>query len=186
MSLGRFLSLVAVVALVAGSAMAQAPEPTKLGFVDVERAVFAIDEGKARLKELDAWARPRQEELSKLGKEINDLQAEIVSKRGVASQDALDQLQQRLVGKQRQIEDRQRVVKREFEEKQDAVLKDIGGRMQQIIQAHAEKTGYLAVFLLKPNDVAYLAPVADLTETIVKAFNEKYPVKAAAAPAAGK
>ncbi|MCU0293196.1 MAG: OmpH family outer membrane protein [Thermoanaerobaculaceae bacterium] len=186
MSRGRFISLVAVVALVAGTAAAQAPEPTKIGFVDTERAILTIEEGKARLKELDTWARPRGDELAKMAKEVTDLQAEIASKRGVASPEALEQLQQRLVAKQRQVEDRQRVVKREFEEKQENLLKDIGTRMQQIVQAYAQQSGYLAVFLLKPNDIAYLAPAGDLTNTIVKLFNEKYPVAAAAAPAAGK
>ncbi|MGV8042004.1 MAG: OmpH family outer membrane protein [Thermoanaerobaculaceae bacterium] len=184
MSVGRFLSLVAVVGLVAGAAMAQAPEPTRIGFVDVERAIVAIDEGKAKLKDLETWAKPRQEELQKLGKEINDLQGELVSKRGVASQEALDQIQQRLVAKQRQFEDRQRVTKRDFEERQDAVLRELGGKMQQVIQGYAEKSGYAAVFLFKPNEVAYLAPSSDLTDTVVKLYNEKHPF--AAAPAAGK
>lgn len=185
MSRGRFISLVAVITLVAGMAAAQAPEPTKIGFVDTERAILTIDEGKARLKELDTWARPRGDELARMGKEVTDLQAEIASKRAVATAEVLEQLQQRLVAKQRQVEDRQRVVKREFEEKQEALLKDVGARMQQIVQTYAQQSGYLVVFLAKPNDIAYLAPVGDITGTIVKLFNEKYPV-AAAAPAAGK
>lgn len=184
MSVGKFLSLVAVSGLVAGAAIAQAPEPTKIGFVDVERAIVAIEEGKAKLKELENWAKPRQEELQKLGKDINDMQGELVSKRGVASQEALDQIQQNLVAKQRQFEDRQRVAKREFEERQDTVLKELGGKMQGVIQGFAEKSGYVAVFLFKANDVAYLAPSADITNVIVKLYNEKYPL--AAAPAAGK
>lgn len=180
MSVGKSLSLVAVVGLVAGAALAQAPEPTRIGFVDVERAIVAIEEGKAKLKDLEAWAKPRQEELQKLGKEINDLQGELVSKRGVASDDALEQIQQKLVAKQRQFEDRQRVAKREFEERQDAVLKELGGKMQQVIQGFAEKSGYAAVFLFKPNEVAYLAPSADLTDVVVKLYNEKHPFTPAA------
>ncbi|HPC83964.1 MAG TPA: OmpH family outer membrane protein [Thermoanaerobaculaceae bacterium] len=180
MSVGRFLSLVAVVGLMAGAVSAQAPEPTKIGFVDVERAIVAIEEGKAKLKELENWAKPRQEELQKLGKEITDLQGELVSKRGVASEDALEQLQQRLVAKQRQFEDRQRVAKREFDERQDAMLQELGAKMQKLIQGFAEKSGYVAVFLLKPNDVAYLAPSADLTDIVVKLYNEKHPLAAAA------
>ncbi|HPW55772.1 MAG: OmpH family outer membrane protein [Thermoanaerobaculaceae bacterium] len=181
MSMGRFLSLVAMVGIAAGAAMAQAPEPTRIGFVDVERAIVAIEEGKAKLRDLETWAKPRQEELQKLGKEINDLQGELVSKRGVASQEALEQIQQRLVAKQRQIEDRQRVTKRDFEERQDALLKDLGGKMQKIIQEYAEKSGYAAVFLLKPNDVAYLAPSSDLTDLVVRLYNEKHPFSAPAA-----
>lgn len=184
MKFGRLLSLVAVVGLIAGAAGAQSTESSRIGFVDVERAIVAIEEGKAKLGELEAWARPRQEELQKLGKELNDLQNELVSKRGVASSEALEQLQQRLVARQRQFEDRQRIAKRDFEERQDVMLSELGAKMQQVIQSHAEKSGFAAVFLLKPNDVAYLAPSADLTEIVVKLYNEKFPFKAPAA--AGK
>lgn len=184
MRFARFLSLVAMAGLVAGAVTAQTSEPSRIGFVDVERAIVAIEEGKARLSELETWARPRQEELQKLGKEITDLQTELTTKRGVASNEALEQVQQRLVARQRQFEDRQRIAKRDFEERQDAMLSDMGGKMQQVIQAFAEKAGYAAVFLLKPNDVAYLAPSADLTETVVKLYNERFPYKAPAA--AGK
>ena len=46
--------------------------------------------------------------------------------------------------------------------------------MQKIIQEYAEKSGYAAVFLLKPNDVAYLAPSSNLTD-LVRLYNEKHP-----------
>lgn len=178
-------ALVACV-VVAGVAVAQQAEPTRIGFVDVERAIYSIDEGKARLKELNDWARPRQEELEKLAREINDLQSEIVSKRGTVSDQALEELNKRLVGKQRQGEDRQRSAKREFEEKQNAVLKELGSKMQSLVSAHGEANGYAVIFLLKPNDVAYLAAPADLTDIVVKLYNEKFPLAAKPAAAPGK
>jgi Skp family chaperone for outer membrane proteins len=107
--------------------------PSKLGFVDVEKAVVSIDEGKARLKELDDWARPRRDELARLGKEINDLQAERASKQNVANDEAIAELNRRIVAKQREFEDRQRVAKRDFEERQNTVLKDLGEKLNVVV-----------------------------------------------------
>ncbi len=161
---------------------AQQPAPTKVGFVDVERAIYTIGEGKARLKELETWARPREEELAKLAKEISDLQTEIVAKRGTVSDEALESLNRQLVSKQRQGEDRQRTAKREFEERQNAVLRDLGGKLQALVADYGEKNGFAVIFIIKPTDVAYLSASADLTDIFIKLYNEKHP--AAAAPAA--
>lgn len=172
--------------VVAGGTFAQQAAPTKVGFVDVERAIYTIEEGKARLKELESWARPRQEELSKLGKEISDLEAEIVAKRGTVSDEALEELNRRMVAKQRQGEDKQRVAKREFEAKQEAVLKELGGKLQSLVSDYGEKNGFAAIFIVKPNDLAYLSAPADLTDIFIKLYNEKHPLTAAPAPKPGK
>jgi outer membrane protein len=176
--------------LAAGSLAQQAPAPqpeppTKIAFVYVQKALATTDEGKIKLKQLEDWAKPRQQELEKLDKEINDLKGEIMSKQGVANDDSAAELSRRLVSRQREFEDRQRITKRDFEEKQQALLRDMGGRLQEIITKYADQNRYTAVFIFKPDDLAYLATSADITDTVIKLFNEKYPV-AAPAPAAPK
>jgi outer membrane protein len=171
----RAVAFAGALGLAAG-VWAQSPEAvSKIGFVEVERAVLACDEGKARVKDLETWARPRQEELAKLGKEINDLGTELNSRRGVASEEALAEMNRQLVGKQREAEDRQRVVKREFEKRQDEVLKDLGSKLQEIVGTYARENAYTAIFILKPNELVFLAPGSDITETVVKLYNQKYP-----------
>lgn len=167
--------------LIVGSAWAQTPEAaSKIAFVEVERAVMLSDEGKARVKDLETWARPRQEELAKLGKEVSDLGNEITARRGVANDEALAELNRQLVAKQRDFEDRQRTAKREFERRQDDVLKDLGGKLQEVVGAYAKEQGFTAVFILKPNDLVFLAPGADITDTVIKLYNQKYPFTAGA------
>lgn len=178
---GSWLISLAVAGVLGASVAVAQQDAAKIGFVEVERAIAMIDEGKAKVQELEVWARPRQEELGKLGKEINDLQGEIQSKRGVATEEQMVELNRRLVTTQRAFEDRQRVTKRDFEEKQDQVLKELGGKMQAVISTWAEANKFTAVFILKGNDVAYLAASADVTDTVIKLYNEKHPIKAPAA-----
>jgi outer membrane protein len=170
--------------LVAGAGLAQQAEPpTKIAFVYVQKALASTEEGKVRLKELDDWARPRQEELGRLEKEINDLKGELLTRQAAAGSDAVADLNRRLVVKQREFEDRQRLAKRDFEEKQQGLLRELGGKLQEIITKYADQNRYTAVFILNPNDLAYLATSADITDTVIKLYNEKYPL-AANAPAA--
>ncbi len=170
----------------AASGLAQQVEqpPTKIGFVYVQRALASTEEGKVRLKELDDWARPRQEQLAKLQKEMSDLKGEILSKQGAASDDAVAELNRQLVARQREFEDKQRDGKRDFDAKQQALLRELGGKLQQIITEYADKNRFTAVFIFKPDDLAYLANSAEITDTIIKLYNEKYPLAAKAAPAA--
>ncbi len=165
---------------------APAPAASKIGFVYVQRALATSDEGKARLKELDTWARPRQDELAKLDKEINELKGEIITKQGAASDEAIAELNRRIVAKQREFEDKQRITKRDFDAKQQALLKELGGKLQEIITKYADDNRYTAVFIFNPDQLAYLANSADITDTVIKLYNERYPAPAATTPAAAK
>jgi len=167
--------LVAGLVLAGGVVSAQDAPPVKIGFVDVERALFTIDEGRARLKELQDWAKPLQDELASLSKEIADLQAEIAAKQGVANDAALAELNRKLVERQRVFEDKQRRGKRDFDERQEAVLRDLGGKLNEVVTRYADENRYTAVFILKPNDLAYLAKTAEITDIIIKLYNERFP-----------
>jgi outer membrane protein len=159
--------------------------PTKIAFVDVKRALVSIEEGKAKRKELQDWARPKEEELQRLGKEIADLQTELNAKRAAANEDALAELNRRLVAKQREAEDKQRVAQRDLEERQATILRGVGEKLQAVITQYSDANRFTAVFILEPDNVAYLAASADITDQVVKLYNEKYPLQAkpAAPPA---
>lgn len=171
---------ISMILLGAGSALAQEAAPVKIGFVDVEKAVVSVEEGKARVKELQDWAKPRQDELAKLNNDITSLQGEINSKRGVASEDAIADLNRRLVAKQREFEDKQRSARRDFEQKQDVLLKDLGARLNEVITRYADSNRFTAVFILRPNELVYLANSADITSTVIKLYNERFPFPAPA------
>jgi outer membrane protein len=193
MHVARWTGAALLCLIAAAGARAQQPETyspvtttaVKIAFVDVERAVATIDEGRARLKELEEWARPRQQELARQAKELDDLQAEAASKQGVSNEEALDQLNRMFTSKKRDFEDNQRVAKRDFEEKQTGVLRDLGSKLQDVIGKYGDQNRFTVIFIIKPNEIAYLANTADITETIIKLYNQRFPwaAKPAATPA---
>jgi Skp family chaperone for outer membrane proteins len=106
-----------------------------------------------------------------------------MSRQGAASEDALSQLNRDLVSKQREFEDKQRIAKRDLEERQQALQKELGGKLRDIVTTYAEQSRYAAVMVLDTLNLVYLAPSTDLTDMVIKMYNEKYPL-AAKAPAA--
>jgi outer membrane protein len=171
------LILFAFMTLSGSNAWAQAAAPQRFAFVDVERAIALSEEGKVRLGELQEWARPRQEELARLASEISNLQNEIASRQGAATQEALADMNRRLVSRQREFEDRQRIARRELEDRQSRLLRELGEKLQQVINVHSEQQRYTAVFIFRPDELAFLSPDADITERIIQLYNERFPYR---------
>lgn len=171
----RSLIALGVVLTLAPLAAAQEAGPVKIGFVDVERALYSIAEGKARLAELQEWARPRQQELQRINDEITNLQQELNSKRVTGTEQELSELNRRIVARQRDFEDRQRNARRDFENRQQTILKEIGDKLNVVITNYADSNRFTAVFILKPNDVAYLANSADITDTVIQLYDQAHP-----------
>jgi outer membrane protein len=173
----KVTAAVIVTSTILGLSLAHAQEmpPVKIAFVDVERAAVTIAEGKARLQALQEWARPRQQELQQLGDEVTNLQGQIASRAGAANDASMADLNRQLKAKQREFEDKQRSARRDFEQRQGEIFKEIGDKMNKVITDYADANRYTAVFILKPNDIAYMANSADITDTIIKLYDEKYP-----------
>jgi outer membrane protein len=186
MTFAKSVSLSAVALLIAGAASAQQAEvaPAKVAFVMIEKAVAKTQEGSVRLKELEDWAKPRQEELTRLNKEIGQLQSDLATKRGIANDQAVDEINRKLVARQREFEDKQRIARRDFDERQTAVLKDLGGRLQEVISRYGDENRFTAILMLKSDYVAYIANSADITDTIIKLYDQRFPLGTAPAPAA--
>jgi outer membrane protein len=154
------------------SASAQVANPSKIAFINYEKAIVNIAEGKAKLEALQEWLKPWQQRLQKATQEVADLQARV---NNTTDENTLAQLTQELKTKQRGLEDMQRTGKREFEEKRADILKEVGEKLNQVIKGYADANEYTAVMILRPNDVVYLASSADITDSIIKLYDLKHP-----------
>ncbi len=170
----RFSTVLAV--LLAGAVAAPALAG-KVGFVDVEKALVATQEGTARLKELEEWSRPRRERIAELRRKAAEAKAALERSRSVASPDALERLEKEAVEAQRAVEDAVREFRRELDARQNEVLKRVAERMRAVIEDYARRNGYDAVLIFKPRTIIYLSDEADLTDTVVKLYNERFPLE---------
>jgi outer membrane protein len=166
------LAMVVALVLTAGPAVAG-----KIGFIEVERALATVQEGKARLKELEEWLKPRNDEIAQQTTRLADLQRQLSQQQAIASPDALKKLQEEAIAAQRRLEDAKRDGQREFEAKQTEVLKEVARRINQVVTDYAKANDYDAVFIMKGSTLVYLAPTADLTDTIVRLYDQRFPLQ---------
>jgi Skp family chaperone for outer membrane proteins len=148
----------------------------KIGFVDAERAVVTVGEGAAKVKELEAWAIPERQRIEQLGNRVNELRQQIAAKGRVASEDTIKDLEAQEVQVRREFDDARREYDRILEQKQNEFLGDIAVKVGTVASDYAKANDYDAVFVLNAQPLIYMAETADLTDTVIRLYNERFPV----------
>jgi Skp family chaperone for outer membrane proteins len=147
----------------------------KIGFVNAERAVAQVDEGRAKFEELRGWQEPQQARLESLRDRIMALREQFAREQESATPEALAAIERNELEARRAFEDARREYERELEARKNAFLDDIAVKIGTLGKEYAEANGYDAVFLLTGQPMVYVSSEADLTEILVEMYNERYP-----------
>lgn len=148
----------------------------KIGFVDAERAVVEVEEGKVKLAELQAWQEPYQVRLDNLRDQVLSLRDQLNNKRGTASAEVVSEIERNEIDAMRAFEDARREYERELETKKNEVLAAIASRIGAIGADYAKANDYDAVFLLGAQPLVYISEAANLTDEIIEIYNQRFPV----------
>lgn len=148
-----------------------------VGFLDVEKAVSTVKEGRVQMQALEAWAKPRQEQLEQLRARVVELTSQLTSQRKVASADVVAQLEKDVVQARRAFEDAGRTFNRDLETKQGEMLGDVALKLGQVATEYGKANDLDAIFTLQAQPLIYIADGADVTDTVISLYDERYPVE---------
>ena len=149
----------------------------KIGFVDAERAVTTVQEGQAKIRELEAWAKPARERVEQLGAELTEIRQQLATQRNVGAAEAVRQLEDEERTAYRAFEDARREFERQLEAKQNEFLADVAVKVGRVTADYGKANDYDAIFLLTAQPLAYVAESADLSDIIIRLYNERFPVQ---------
>jgi outer membrane protein len=158
--------------------LAQAQQ--KIAVVDYQRAILEVDEGKAARARLEQMKDAKQKEFDKaqetLAKEGDTLQKQAATMTEATRTQRASEYQKKVV------ELRQAVAKGEADlsQAQRDAFGPIEEKMQAIVGAEAQKEGF-SVILIK-QAVAFGTPSLDVTNEVIRGYNEKYKVVSTPAP----
>ena len=155
----------------------------KIGVINIQLAMANTQEGKKASEDLRAQFSPRQAEMEKVQREIRDLDNQLRTQERTLSEDARAQIA-------RQMEQRRKLVTRmdqdlrdDIQDAQEELVNRIGGKMQQIIDRYAQDKGLnLILNIFQGGPVIFATAAVDITEDIVRLYDQAYPVQAAAPP----
>ena len=176
--------LVGTVAVQAQAAPAAAA--TKVGAIDVRGAIVTTAEGKQASAELQSKFAPRQTELENLNKQINDIRQRLQAGANTLSPDEQARLTRQGEGLARQLERKQTEYQQDVNDEQGEVVDRIGRKMVDVLNRYARENGFVAVFdsSAQNSPLIFKSEQIDITQDIVRLYDQAYPIKAgAAAPA---
>ena len=186
----QFAMIVAACAFSAGALRAQSAAPgsatgTKIGVISVRSAIASTAEGKQAGAELQSQFAARQSELEGLNKQINDLRQRIDAGTGKLSQDELSRLQREGETKARQIQRKQDEYQEDVNAAQADVFDRIGRKMIDVLDRYARENGYVAILdsSAQNTPILFASTNIDVTQDIVRLYDQAYPVKGGAAAA---
>jgi outer membrane protein len=177
-ALAAFLMVPAVWAQ--GSAPAGA---TKVGVIDVQVAITSTSEGKQAAAELQSKFAPRQTELGNLQKQLEDIQTRLRTGANTLSDDERAKLSRDGENIQRSYQRKSQDAQDDFQQAQRDIVDSIGRKMIDVLTKYSHENGY-AVILDRSGQatpVIYAANSTDVTQDIIRLYDQTYPVKASAA-----
>jgi outer membrane protein len=179
--------LVGTAATWAQAAPAAAAAPVKtVGIINLRGAIGSTAEGKQASAELQSQFAPRSTEIDALTKQINDLQQKLQAGTGKLSQEE----ETRLTAEGQRLTQRLDRRRNDFQEDataaQQEVLERIGRKMVDVLDRYARENGFSVVLDTSGQNspILYASNQVDVTQDIIRLYDQQYPVKTGAAPAA--
>jgi outer membrane protein len=167
----KYILLGALILALGATAGAQA----KLGFVDSNRAVVSTDEGKAEYQKIADWAQKQDGSLGELRKQIEEKQVQLRNQANILTDDKKEELAKDLDRLETEFKRRGEDLKREYARRLDEFGKKMDKKITPLFNKFAQDNGYTMILYLNPQIVAYYDPNIDVTDQIIKLYNQAYP-----------
>lgn len=156
-------------ALLMGSAAKAAD--SKVGFVDMQKAVQATAAGKKAKAELEADFGKKKKDIEKKEAELKKLGEDMEKKKAVLSEDALGKKQAEFQAQMMKYREEVQKSQMDLQKKQNELTAPIVTKMKEVIAKIAKDKGYTIV-MESNNGVLFSTPDSDLTDETIKAFDK--------------
>jgi outer membrane protein len=179
--------LVAAVVLAAGAARAQAPaapapasppaaasaSAVKIAFVDVQRVLARSAAGVAAREQLEREKATMQKEMDAKRQELEKLREELEKKGPLMTADARRDKQDQFDRKRRDAARLADDFQKELEKKEQGMLQKVLVDVQGVVDRVGKQRGFHMVVERQRAGVIYAAPEADLTDEVIRAYDQE-------------
>jgi outer membrane protein len=170
-----------------GGAASGAAAPTKIAVINIRNAIVATAEGKLAQAQLQSQFAPRQNDLQNTQKQIEDLQRKLNEGARTLSDDEKGKMQRQGELLTRRLQRGNDDLTEELNAAQAEVVDGIGRKMLEVLDRYSRENGYTIVLdtSAQGSPVVYGSSQSDITQEIVRLYDQAYPVKSAASAGSG-
>jgi outer membrane protein len=161
--------------LLANVALAQGT--SKIGYVDLQRALNESDAGKKAKEEFKVQVDKLQAQLKKQKDEIDSLKDQLEKKSLVMKEEERNILEEDYRKKLRDFERNYKDSQADLQKKDNELTGAIIHDLQEVIRGYGERENYMLILESGSSPVLYSAKNADLTDAIIREYNSNHPVK---------
>jgi len=181
----KFLISLAVAALALPTFAQSAPG--RVAVIDVNKVLMSSTAGKSAYERLKKMQDDRVAQAKKLDDEIATLDKDINEKKLTLSEEKLADMTKRLSDKKIAMQRFAQDADRDIGEARDRSLADLEQKIKPVIDVLGKEMGLAVIFNKFESGLVYASDAIDITDTVIKRFNENPAAAApAAAPAAAK
>jgi len=154
----------------------------KVGVLNMEVAITNTEEGKQASNELQAKFAPRQTELQNLQKQMQDIQTRLQTGATTLSDEEKYRLQRELETLNRTATRKQQEAQQDYQDAQQDLINQLGRKLMTVLDKYASDNGFAVILdeSSQQTPIIYAAKTIDVTQDIIKLYDQNYPVKAAA------
>jgi len=156
--------------------------PVKIAVMNVRNAIVATAEGKQAQATLQSQFAPKQNELQGMQKQIEELQTKLTQGQRTLSTDEQAKMQRDGEMLQRRLQRGTDDLNEELQAAQGEIVDTIGRKMLEVLDRYSRENGFTVVLdtSAQGSAVVYGSSQSDITQEIVRLYDQAYPVKGGA------
>ena len=170
------LALIAGAVLLAGSD-AGAQAPTRIGYIDLARVLARSAAGVAAREQLEREKATMQKEMDGKRVELDKLRDELEKKGSLMTADARRDREETMERKRRDATRLADDFQRELGRKEQVLAQKVLQDLTTVIEPVGKQKGYYLVLERRGAGVLFSAPEADLTDEIIKVYDQETAAK---------
>ena len=169
----RWMPVLAAVAVLFAAVPASAQEPSKIGFVSLDRILRDSTPAKAAQSKLETEFSKRQKDLQDAGARLKAAADKFDKDAPVLSESDRSRRQRELSDMDKDFQRRQREFNEDINQRKNEELAAVVDRANKVIRQISEGEKFDIVF----QDAVYVNPRIDITDKVIKALNGAGPTK---------
>jgi outer membrane protein len=154
-------------------------QATKIGYVDVQRAVQEVEEGKAARSRLKAELDKKRADLDLKRSNLEKMKADYDKQAPVLSDDAKKKKQEELQKAFIEAQNQASEMQEELSGKEQEAMQSISKRLLQVVAEVSDRENF--TFVLDKAALLYAPAASDVTNEVVRRYNERFGTGAAPA-----
>lgn len=169
----QMLAGAVLIGLAASSALAQ----SKVGTINIQQAIVSTKDGQKAAAELQTRFEPRRKQIEQANAAVQALQEQYKKLGTVGSEEAKRKLQSDIEMKSKSLQRESEDAQAEFDQEQQKVLNELGGRIMQVINKYATDNGFSMILDISSpqTPVIWASNTLDITNEVIKLYDANAP-----------